>query len=291
MNAALRQIRFRAGRTRLRELVLWHRHRGLRPNDVFIGSFPRSGTYWLRFQLFEILTGHAAEFGLIKQSLPWIGNQDQALPVLPEGGRLINTHERYRPEYKKAIYLVRDVRDVVLSIYAREKEVGLFGYPALNDFDSYLVSFSKGQTTPFGSWQNHVTSWLESPLATNSNLLVIRYEDMRRNPEEALTKVVKFLGISADLETIRKVTEGNSVEKMRAREDCSHRVQKGSSEDGRFVRWGKIGGWRSGLSEMQLEIVQESAGQALALMGYVKNGPVGLGEDQVERCIDGSPAR
>ncbi len=268
MTATLRQLRFRAGRTSLRKLLLWHRHRGLRTNDVFIGSFPRSGTYWFRFQLFEILTGNTADFGLINQSLPWIGRQDQALPVLPGGGRLINTHERYRPEYKKAIYLIRDVRDVVLSAFAVDKGRGLFGCSDLSAMEPYLIRFLTGEAIPFGSWQDHVRSWLESPLAKNGNLLVIRYEDMREDPAGILARVVKFLGISAHPHRIRKAIESNSLEKMRAKEDKAKTVPKASCEDARFVRKGEVGGWRNNLPGSLLEIVQQQAGEALALAGY-----------------------
>jgi hypothetical protein len=268
MTAALRQIRFRAGRTRLRNLLLWHRHRGLRPNDVFIGSFPRSGTYWFRFQLFEILTGHAADFGSINQSLPWVGKHREALPVLPGGRRLITTHERYRPEYKKAIYLVRDVRDVVLSAFAVDKGMGLFGCSDLSALEPYLVRFLTGEAVPHGSWQDHVRSWLESPLAKNGNLLVIRYEDMRGDPAGVLARVLKFLGISAHPRRVRKAIEGNSLEKMRAKEDKSETLPKASCEEARFVRKGEVGGWRNNLPGRLVEIVQQQAGETLALAGY-----------------------
>jgi estrone sulfotransferase len=268
MSPLSRHFRYKAARTGLRSFVLRYRHRGLHPNDVFIASFPRSGTYWLRFQLCEVLTGRAADFGSINQSLPWIGKQREALPVLPGGGRLISTHEQYRTEYKKAIYLVRDVRDVVLSAYAVEKGMGLFGYPGLNALESYLVPFLAGEAIPFGSWQDHVRSWLGSSLASNGNLLVIRYEDMREDPAGILARVLTFLGISAHPHRIRKAIESNSLEKMRAKEDKARTLPKASCEEARFVRKGEVGGWRNSLPDRLVEIVQQQAGEALALAGY-----------------------
>src|SRR5690349_7136880 len=52
----LRQIRYRAAKSRLRAPFVWLRHRGLDPQDTFVASYPRSGSTWLCFLLFEILT-------------------------------------------------------------------------------------------------------------------------------------------------------------------------------------------------------------------------------------------
>ncbi|MEX2446142.1 MAG: hypothetical protein WD734_02295, partial [Dehalococcoidia bacterium] len=35
-------------------------HRGLRPADVFVASYPRSGSSWLRFLLYEMTAGDAS---------------------------------------------------------------------------------------------------------------------------------------------------------------------------------------------------------------------------------------
>ena len=47
-----------------------------------------------------------------------MGTHRPMKPVLPNGGRLIKTHEQYRSQYKRAIYLMRDLRDVMLSNWA-----------------------------------------------------------------------------------------------------------------------------------------------------------------------------
>ena len=54
MTSTLRDFRFRVARTKLREpLKIWQ-HRGLKPEDVYLASFGRSGSTWLRFVLLEI---------------------------------------------------------------------------------------------------------------------------------------------------------------------------------------------------------------------------------------------
>ena len=94
--------------------LTWVQHRGLNPSDVFIASYPRAGSTWLRFMLFEILTGQSADFESVDKTIAGVRNHANAPVLLGENGRFLQTHEPYRYEYNKAIYLVRDVRDVVI---------------------------------------------------------------------------------------------------------------------------------------------------------------------------------
>ena len=125
-HAFLRRTGYRLSKTALRPPLIWLRHQGLDPADVMIASYPRSGNTWCRFLLAEILTNHTTGFDSIDKVGPTgRPSQQVALPLLPGCGRLIKTHEQYRKEYANAIYLVRDVRDVVLSYYDRGKYLGV----------------------------------------------------------------------------------------------------------------------------------------------------------------------
>src|SRR5215472_5789172 len=118
----LRRIQAGLSKTALRVPVLWFRHREIRPTDVFLASYPRSGSTWVRFTAYEAMTGNPSEFGIVNSSFPTVGEHFHAPELLAGGGRFIGTHEKYRTAYQRAIYLIRDVRDVALSQYARECE-------------------------------------------------------------------------------------------------------------------------------------------------------------------------
>src|SRR5580700_8773051 len=123
MMSTVRRLRYRAARTRVSVPLIWLRHRGLDPRDVFLTSYPRSGQHWTRFQLFEILTKRSADFDTLDSTIPKVGEHSKAPSILPGGGRLIQTHQLWRREYKRAILLVRDVRDVVLSDYSWDESL------------------------------------------------------------------------------------------------------------------------------------------------------------------------
>ena len=70
-----RKLRRKFSTTLLRKPVLWLRHHGFRPEDVFLGSYPRSGTTWSRFVLYEILTGQEGGFDDVNGLLHGVGTQ------------------------------------------------------------------------------------------------------------------------------------------------------------------------------------------------------------------------
>lgn len=264
MVSKFRRMRHKIMRTKVRAPLIWLRHRGLDASDVFLASYPRSGNTWTRFLLTEVLAKESASFDNINLVIPEMGIQSKAVLELPSGGRLIKTHEPYRKEYKRAVYLVRDFRDVVLSQFSRERELGLYQ----TEFGEYVAAYLEGRLSGFGAWQEHLPTWLDSPLARNGNLLIIKFEEMRKNPEPAIAKIVDFLGVPVSLERIREAIANNSVERMRIKENAAKTLPKSTGEEGRFVRKGSVAGWRDKFTEEQLRLVDREAGEVLVRMGY-----------------------
>jgi hypothetical protein len=285
--AVLRQNLFSAktiwyhlAKSALRAPLTTVRHWGLDPNDAFIASYPRSGNTWLRFVLFDILvSGYTSGFDEVNHIIPEVGLQQPAIPLLPGEGRLIKTHEPFHKQYRKAIYLVRDVRDVVLSEFAYQKALDWVS----DDFDAFLRAFLAGEVNPFTPWHEHVPGWLNSPLARTPNFLLIKFEDMRRDTEDVVAQVLDFLGIVADRETIRDAIANNSVKKMQEKEQrqpqlASSAPKPNASEESRFIRSGSIGGWRNRLTSSQVELIESRTAEILLRMGY----PVDTQSQQAE---------
>jgi hypothetical protein len=268
----LNRVRAKLATSPLHRPVAWFRHRGLNSRDVFLASYPRSGNTWLRFVLSELLTGTSIDFDNVDSFIPEMKWHRGAMPILPGPGRLIKTHEHYRKEYKQAIYIVRDARDVALSAYARTRQIGI----ADQDFDVYLRAFLKGRVNPYGAWDRHLRSWLDGPLTKEGKLLVIKFEDLRRDPETALSRMVEFVGVPMDSEKIRTALANNSVDQMRMKEQKSSKLFKSTTEDGRFVRKGAVQGWRTLLTPAQLQMFQQYAGRELSRMGYPSASEVEL---------------
>jgi hypothetical protein len=256
----LRKLRHEFAKTGVRAPLVWMRHQSLRSNDVFFASYPRSGSTWLRFVLYESIAGEASGFGNVNTSIPDVKEHKTGLPLMPDGGRLIKTHEVYHPEYKKAVYLVRDPRDVALSEYAYQTALGLVDQP----LDEYLRVFLTKGVNPFASWSAHVNSWLNAPLSSEQ-LLVVKFEDLRRDTAAGVADIIRFFGIVPNEAQIRNAVANNSVERMKAKEK---ETPQRASKKGQFIRSGSVGGWRGKLTDAQIAIVREHASELLNRLGY-----------------------
>jgi len=257
----LRRLRHDLSKTGLRSPLLWVRHNGFRPSDIFTASYPRSGSTWLRFILAEILAGQSSGFKGVNLLSPDVGQHSCAQALLPGDGRLIKTHELYRPSYKKAIYLARDPRDVLFSEYAYESALGVID----GDFDVFLNAFLRKGVNPFGLWTDHVNTWLDAADSNQCELLVVRFEEMRRDTERSLKQIMDFMNVPVEQSTIRKAIENNSLEQMKAKEKIT--PQRASAK-GRFIGSGSVQGWKQKLSVPQLQLIDQYAGRAMSRLGY-----------------------
>ncbi len=266
----------------LRPPVVWLRHtkpavglrwrRHMAPNDVLLASYPRSGSTWLRFLLFECVTGRPADFSSVDTYGTWSGPG-----VLSGGGRLISTHERYCDIDRKVIYLARDPRSIIMSEHRLRQRQGTAGA----DFDAFIPSFVKGRASPFGSWNRHVDYWVSSLPARGGHLHLVRYEDLRNSPEERLAGILRFLGVPVDDSVIASAVANNTVDRMRSKEDQAppQNFKRARSRDVRFVNQGLTQGWKQDLTPHQIALVEQYMGPTLSRLGYELSSRAPFGTD------------
>jgi LPS sulfotransferase NodH len=268
------RVRYAVAKTPLRAAVVWARHHLLRPSDVFLGAYPRSGSTWLKFMLFEILSGEEADFLSADDAIPHVGSHFKAQQLLRGGGRLIKTHEPARPEYRRAIYMVRDVRSVALSEFAFWRWRGI----EFDSFDEFLSLFLAGRTHGygFGSWVDHVASWLDLRDQDGSQVRIIRYEDLRRDTTEALISLLEFLEESVDRSAIENAVRNNSLDRMREKEDRFRETSRGRrpifDRNLRFVRRGAMSGQFAELEDRHQAQILWHAGKTLKRLRYDEGG-------------------
>jgi Sulfotransferase domain len=240
------------------------RFRDVHANDAMLISYPRSGNTWLRFLLYEVLSGETAEFGSVQRGIPGPSERQAAPVLLPRGGKLMSAHERYRSHPARTIYLVRDVRDVLLSEYRQVIRGGWFD----GSLDRFIDLFLRGLANPFGSWTEHVDYWIGGGVPTD-RLLVVKFEDLRSSPEETLATILSHLGVGGPEDDIRRAVAGNTVDLMRRKEDRAdeHHFVK-VDPTSHFVGRGLVGGWREELSDEQLRTIERRAGGWMDRLGY-----------------------
>lgn len=259
------------------------------PDDVFLVSYPRVGSNWVRFLICNLLS---PEEGLTLPSaearIPGIYvNSDHLLRSL-QMPRILKSHEPFDSRYPRIIYIVRDPRDVAVSrYYFTLKWRGIpDGYP-FEAFvkERFLVSGNAVLNT--GTWGDHVFGWLAAR-AGRSEFLLVRYEDLKKDTAFELQRIAALLKVEICSERIQRAIELSSFERMRHldRTEPLKWLKQGRS-DVPFVREGRSGGWKSVLSEGAVAAIESAWWPLMKLLDYelTVEFPDGLPEAQVNTSV------
>jgi hypothetical protein len=235
---------------------------GRRPGDQYIAAYPRSGSTWLRTMLCTLLDPEKGfEPAVFNERIPGVDFRNLRKVWALQDPRLMFSHSMFRPSLGKTVYVVRDGRDSLVSLYHMytNRERREMPFPAW--FDHYC---RRG----FGPrWDNHVESWLiRGQQRLGDKLLVVRFEDLKQEPVAGLQKIAEFLGLRTDLESISWAVDMARTEKARERE----RAELGRIDDpnASFYRGGKTGQWKEYMDDAIYSRFMKLSARAMQLAGY-----------------------
>ncbi len=214
-----------------------------RPVDIFIGTYPRSGTTWMQMILYQLTTDGEMNIGHIAEVCPWferaaVNRRD--LEKLPSP-RIFKSHLPYlfTPKRKgKYIYVARNGKDVAVSFFNFYKSH--FRYR--HGFDRFFEDFLRGWVV-YGSWFQHVRGWWRH--RNRPNVLFLRYEDMIADLEGAIGKIIDFCGFHVPPEQMPRILDRCAFAYMKRHEllfDHATEVmwERGFSMNS-FLRKGRVG--------------------------------------------------
>ena len=163
----------------------------IRPDDVFIVSYPRSGNTWVRFLIANLLApDEKITFRNIENYVPSIYKSADTLDAR-EGRRYIKSHNPCYELYPKLIYVYRDGRDALVSYYYYATGKNVFS----GTFEDFIFSPFVEQ---FTSWKEHIARAREFASKYPDRILILRYEEMLTSTLPALTSISAFLGLACD---------------------------------------------------------------------------------------------
>ena len=244
-------------------------------NSIILVEYPKSGGTWLG----QLVSNYL--------KIPFPRNK---FPVL----RKSMYHSHYLPKTrilknKKILYLVRDGRDVIVSLYYHQllwnnknklNPKNVIYHRSRVPFDNYenvkenMAKFieytfevkpSKLQHyTYMGNWYDYNKSWLLEKNHSN-NIYIVKYEDLLDFPQQTLkTMFQQFFNDEVDENHLQHVIYKFSFENQTKR-------KKGEENKSSFLRKGIKGDWKNYFGEQEKELFKKYTKNLLIELNYEKD--------------------
>jgi len=238
-------------------------------DDVFLVSYPRSGNTWVRFIIGSLIAGFEIDWKNLELGIPDIyRNTDKELLKIGRP-RVIKSHHPYDEKYYKVIYLVRDVRDVIISYHNYHLKFKQRNYQ-IKSIDEFINEFINGNLDDFGNWAENVSSWIDNKDKVKNGFLLVKYEDLRKDTFNCIKNILSFINIDKSDDIINEAIKWSSFNNMKKMES----VQKDadlfikSNQKISFMRSGKSDDWKNILNNHQKEKINDYYGEILKNLEY-----------------------
>jgi aryl sulfotransferase len=244
-----------------------------RDDDIVIATYAKSGTTWTQQIVGQLLFGGAADVDVAQMS-PWLDlrvpPREVKLPAV-----MAQTHRRFLKTHlpvdalnfspkARYVYIGRDGRDVVWSLYNHHAFANELWYQALNDTPGrvgppigrppadvrqYFREWLDGDGYPFWSFWENIRSWWE--IRDLPNLMLLHFNELKADLPGQIRRIAAFLDIPIDEHRFPAIVEHCSFDYMKAHAEKSAPVGGIFWEGGAqtFVHKGTNGRWRDMLGQ------------------------------------------
>lgn len=263
-----------------------------RNDDIIIATYGKSGTTWMQQIVAQLLFNGAEGLNIHEMSL-WL---DFRLPSKVEKLAAVEaqTHRRFLKTHlpvdalvfsaqAKYLYIGRDGRDVVWSLYNHHANANETWYELVNDtpgrvgppiekppasVKQYFYDWLEQDGYPLLSFWDNVRSWWE--IRHLPNVLLIHFAQLKQDMAKQIRRIAEFLAIPIDESKWETILEHCSFSYMK-----QHATQTtplgGAFWNGgakTFIHKGTNGRWRETLtaqeSQLYEQIAQQQLGEACA---------------------------
>ncbi|ELU14849.1 hypothetical protein CAPTEDRAFT_207559 [Capitella teleta] len=237
----------------------------VRPSDVLIATPPKSGTTCMG----EILRQTRAYITLkpTAQNCPlcfrmWTSSRccKEYPGILDERifRKIIKTHLPYEftkekvEEGLKVVAVLREPKDALGSYYHHFCSTGVTATDAAFQANSVLV---RQDRLVWGNITKMSRDWWQARQLPN--VLVVKYEEMKKDTAEVVRRVGEFLEIPLDEEAVDNIVELCSMDMMRTAMEVVFTEVGQPGAANKMFRKGIIGGWENHMTQDEVNFVDK----------------------------------
>jgi hypothetical protein len=272
---------------------------------VWLASYPRSGNTWMRAAYTAIRRGALPDLNDLEGGdLPAARNLfDAALGIRssdltpdeidilrPRADEVMAIHGpegRWRKIHdalfigpagepivsvaatRAAIYLVRDPRDVAVSLSHHAERPPAWAVGRLGDPDAVMAAghgkLDHQLRQRLGTWSDHVRSWVDQQWF---GVHVVRYEDCVTNPLPTFASALRAVGLTVTEAEVGAAVARSSFDRLRTQERTGG-FRERPNVSGPFFRRGVAGGWVDDLPWELARRVEKDHRQVMVRFGYL----------------------
>lgn len=246
-------------------------------NILFVAGLPKSGTSWLEQMLasypgfqtymppaalaYEARTGGSHDLDLPPNCFSQMSNM-LVVTKLHVHGSPHNVALLHEANLRYVI-LYRDLRDVAVSYYFYVRRT-----PWHAEYQQYanlspergLIRFANRLLSAYVAW---VQSWHANRDPAQS--LIIRYEEMVRDPVKTLTNVAYHLHLDRSADMIQTIVREHDFLRL------SNGRRPGEQQTESFFRKGVVGDWKTYFTPVVTDLYKQKIGSFLIDYGYEPN--------------------
>eukprot|EP00261_Vitis_vinifera_P034125 XP_019075368.1 PREDICTED: flavonol 4'-sulfotransferase-like [Vitis vinifera] len=158
----------------LQGTIVAQQHLKARSSDIFLVTYPKSGTTWIK----------AIAFAIMNRT----HYNHQTRPSMSSG-----PHE--------IVYVYRDPKDLLVSFWHFATKVRAKDLPPLFQ-EEMLEQFARG-VSPYGSYWDQVLGYWKASLEWPHRVLFLKYDEMKSEPAVHVKRLAEFMGQPLSLEEER----------------------------------------------------------------------------------------
>jgi len=269
-----------------------------RDDDIIIATYAKSGTTWMQ-QIISQLLFDAQEGMAVSEMSPWVDlripPKEIKLPMIEA-----QTHRRFMKTHLpvdalvfsqkcKYIYIARDGRDVVWSLYNHHLNANDAWYDALNNTPGrvgppinppagtaleYFKNWLDNDGEPFWSfWENTRSWWAIRDLP---NVMLVHFADLKADMEGQIRRIADFIDTPVDEAVMERVLNHCSFDYMKTNAVQSVPLGGAFWEGGAktFIHKGTNGRWKDTLPQSVSDRYEQKSVEQLgeACAAWLKYG-------------------